>query len=288
MEHLDRPWPSVAKIGGRYYWVVYRWPRQDENDLVRITDGFATTREIAADAVAAYFDQTDPGSRAALEEQLSCRWLGHRNRACLETGEMYGASADVRCFARNPNRSFSWARGYSATGHAARSLYRDHHGRKPTPKHTNAQGDLGYLYTFNHWSDADRDTWARHRITKITAKRIFIQYLSRDRQLSLPRDVLEEKGEWYPKGWGTGTKSFHTEEYKQRSEQESAERDGRIRGKILTTEIDILGLFQEFGSQDVLRQFRKLAHEHHPDKGGSPAMFRTLVEARDRALAMCH
>jgi hypothetical protein len=36
----------------------------------------------------------------------------------------------------------------------------------------------------------------------------------------------------------------------------------------------------------VIRAFRQQAHKHHPDKGGDPAIFRRLVEAKDRALAL--
>jgi curved DNA-binding protein CbpA len=47
---------------------------------------------------------------------------------------------------------------------------------------------------------------------------------------------------------------------------------------------DLLGLSAESTRDDVMRAFREKAYEHHPDKGGDPAIFRRLVEARDRAL----
>ena len=40
------------------------------------------------------------------------------------------------------------------------------------------------------------------------------------------------------------------------------------------------------GGDDVMRAFRKRAQKHHSDKGGDPATFRSLVEAKDRALAL--
>ena len=48
----------------------------------------------------------------------------------------------------------------------------------------------------------------------------------------------------------------------------------------------ILGLPKGYTRADVIRAFRQQAHKHHPDKGGDPAIFRRLVEAKDRALAL--
>jgi hypothetical protein len=37
-------------------------------------------------------------------------------------------------------------------------------------------------------------------------------------------------------------------------------------------------------STRALEDFRELAQKHHPDKGGDPAAFRSLVESKDRAV----
>jgi hypothetical protein len=67
-DDLYQPRPTLAKIGKRYYWALYRYKRPDEamdDDLlvVRMTDGLAHTREAAAEQLAAIFDQTDPVRR---------------------------------------------------------------------------------------------------------------------------------------------------------------------------------------------------------------------------------
>jgi hypothetical protein len=46
---------------------------------------------------------------------------------------------------------------------------------------------------------------------------------------------------------------------------------------------DVLGLGRESGVQEAERAFRRLAGEHHPDRGGDPERFRQIVAAR-RAL----
>jgi hypothetical protein len=41
----------------------------------------------------------------------------------------------------------------------------------------------------------------------------------------------------------------------------------------------------DYTREDVLAAFRRAAKKAHPDVGGTPEMFRTLVEARGRLLA---
>lgn len=42
---------------------------------------------------------------------------------------------------------------------------------------------------------------------------------------------------------------------------------------------DILGVSKNASQDDIKKAFRKLAHEHHPDKGGDQAKFKELNEA---------
>lgn len=46
----------------------------------------------------------------------------------------------------------------------------------------------------------------------------------------------------------------------------------------------ILGLPGNPGVLDVQRKFKKLAQQHHPDKGGDPEYFKKISAARDKAL----
>jgi hypothetical protein len=52
-----------------------------------------------------------------------------------------------------------------------------------------------------------------------------------------------------------------------------------------STNLAMLGLRHPFTRQDVHRAFRAKALEAHPDHGGDPDFFHSLVIARDRALA---
>lgn len=52
-----------------------------------------------------------------------------------------------------------------------------------------------------------------------------------------------------------------------------------------STDLAMLGLRHPFTRQDVHRAFRTKALEAHPDHGGDPDFFHSLVIARDRALA---
>ena len=42
---------------------------------------------------------------------------------------------------------------------------------------------------------------------------------------------------------------------------------------------DILGVGRDASEDDIKKAFRKLAHEHHPDKGGDATKFKELNEA---------
>ncbi len=43
----------------------------------------------------------------------------------------------------------------------------------------------------------------------------------------------------------------------------------------------ILGLGKDAGADEIKRAYRKLAHEHHPDKGGDQEKFKEISEAYD-------
>ena len=160
------PQVSLAKIGQRYYWTVYRWRHAG---LARIADGFADSREDAAEQAAAALEEAAPG--------FSERLLQLRLNADVWRGNFHVADEDIKTLARNPGKGFAWCRAFVADYRAARVLHELHHG-------------------------------------------------------------------------------------------------------------ELLGLNAEYTRDDVMRAFREQAQKHHPDKGGDPAIFRRLVEAKDRALAL--
>src|SRR5262249_61341463 len=111
-DDLYEPMPTLAKIGRRYYWAIYRHARPDEEEqqqhndimLVRILDGFTDTREEAAEQIAAYFDRTDAGSQQELQRRLYDQWHGRRYRDCVAGHGIYGAGDAVTCLARTPGK----------------------------------------------------------------------------------------------------------------------------------------------------------------------------------------
>jgi hypothetical protein len=239
-DDLYRPQVSIAKIGKRYYWTVYRFTRNDEvNPIdpnfidIRIFDGFEDNREAAAQAHAA-LDEAAPGSE--------------------------------------PERYH---------GGVARRLYKLHHGKKRQAKHTNEQADLGYMYTWDIYEDWDgrvKDHWSKQNITKITKKCIFVHDEGR-RQYRFDRAEVEKEGRAFFRG-GTASRFFYSEAGKAAA---NASAKVNVRSG-LGEHANLLGLGVEFTRANVMRAFREKAHEHHPDKGGDPAIFRRLIEARDRAL----
>ncbi len=46
--------------------------------------------------------------------------------------------------------------------------------------------------------------------------------------------------------------------------------------------LSVLGLHVGASPQQVKDRFRSLAHKYHPDKGGDPEIFRTLLEAYEK------
>jgi hypothetical protein len=158
--------------------------------------------------------------------------------------------------------------------------------KKQQAKHTRAQADLGYMYTWDDWSDdwvLNPAHWSSHRITKITKKRIFVHDKG-ERQLSFDRATVERDGYILHGRQSTAAKYFYSESGKAAQEAQWAQMRKETVRASLGEHGDLLGLGAEFTRDDVMRAFRQKAHEHHPDKGGDAEIFRRLVEARDSAL----
>jgi hypothetical protein len=111
------PQVSLTKIGERYYWTVYRWANMG---ILRIFDGFADTREDAADKAAAALEEAAPGFSELL--------LKLRLNADVWRGNFYVADEDIKTLARNPDKSFAWCRAFAADSRAASVLHELLHG----------------------------------------------------------------------------------------------------------------------------------------------------------------
>jgi hypothetical protein len=282
-EQLRKPSVSLAKIGKRYYWTVWRFTDHlEEGDggtiCIRLADGFTDTREDAASAALAEIERIEPG---LIERQLADWEKGwgstHKFRAIVQ---------------RHRHESRAWAFVLNSEGITARALHRVHHVKPKAAKHCHAQADLGLIYTWVDNSDSDqfRPYWQEHRITKITLKRIFIHQHLNNSQTSLPREILEHGGEYRPRGHGWWQSTYYTEAGKRREDEARAEQARQFRrdrnSGVASEHATLLGLGAEFTRADVMRAFRQQEQEHHPDKGGDPAKFRALVMAKDRALAL--
>jgi hypothetical protein len=234
-EDLEKPQVSIAKIGKRYYWTVYRWTNDDE-----AAEAYVMLMGIARDTCA--------DARRQAEIARAAQGLGYHQ--VLEHSQ------------------------------PARVLYKLHHGKKRQAKHTYAQADLGYMYTQSE-GEMTWGEWTEHRITMITKKRIFIASCDfGNSQYSFDRAEVEAKGYAFGGGNGTGRRMFFSEAGKAAAVAQS-----KLNRRVSLGEHgELLGLGAEFTRDDVMSAFREKAHEHHPDKGGDPAIFRRLVEARDRAL----
>jgi hypothetical protein len=134
---------------------------------------------------------------------------------------------------------------------------------------------LGHMYTYNYLARK----WSAHRITKLTKRRIFI-LTEGGRQCSFDRAKVEARGH-ARSGRGANAWRFYSEGGKAAEEVKWARARGEIQRMSieLGDDSDLLGLGAEFMRDDVTRAFREKVHEHHPDKGGDPEMFRRLVKA---------
>jgi hypothetical protein len=93
---------ATAKIGERYYWVVYTTESASAEADTRIADGFAKTRAHAVLAAAAVLENRDPGGAGYRERYGLCTsprlrsalalWGGHWNKARAEIGPAWIAA----------------------------------------------------------------------------------------------------------------------------------------------------------------------------------------------------
>jgi hypothetical protein len=97
-------------------------------------------------------------------------------------------------------------------------------------------------------------------------------YLKRAVKRHVPRPA--------PGSSGKGDEGREHQEYRRSYAEHLGVSDGAS-----STDFAMLGLRHPFTRQDVQRAFRAKSQRLHPDHGGDPDFFRSLVSARDRALA---
>lgn len=283
MDTLYRWQPSIAKIGKKFYWTVWRYKTPEDlrddphDDLVftTLTDGFADERLDAVACVAAILKRENPDDPSAAFWWASLRRHERQHKKNIEA------------FRRYPDRSQAWLEAYLAEARFARLMYQRKHARKPVAKRAEAQTFTEFLWGDWFSGEEDRLHGDWFPVIKKTAKRIIVRDPLDHRNPSrytFDRQRLEATGEIFRDGV-----SFRTEA--RRKEDEAAELAGRAPDAIArrvravaASEVDLLGLPDAFDRDQVVAAFRDKALIHHPDQGGDAAMFRQLVAARDRVV----
>ena len=146
---------------------------------------------------------------------------------------------------------------------------------KPPSKVTEAT-PKEYLYT--DWlSDWDNETRSSpHLIVKKTKKLVFVeanQYHSNPWErvtYALNRAEIDEKGSVYSH---PARQIFFTTPYEQRHHS------------WVPPELAVLGLQRGATQVEIKAAYRKLARQHHPDRGGDPEKFKEIHAAYEQALA---
>jgi hypothetical protein len=129
-----------------------------------------------------------------------------------------------------------------------------------------------------HWFDAE--------LTKVTERNVVAQYAGEKARLDRSRLFLG----W---AWWRGVRfvSSNTGRIAAKLEEAWWERYGSTGAPPpslrmpLAEAMALLGVRENYTKDDVLAAFRRKVKKAHPDLGGTPEMFRKLVEARDRLLA---
>jgi hypothetical protein len=128
--------------------------------------------------------------------------------------------------------------------------------------------------------------WFEAEITKITARNVMVRY--RREIARLYRESLFRWWAWWRRvrfvSTRTGRIAAALEEEWHRRYGATGSVPPSMRMPMAQAR-QLLGVPQDYSKADVVRAFRRAAMKAHPDQGGTPEMFRVLVEARDRLLA---
>jgi hypothetical protein len=151
------------------------------------------------------------------------------------------------------------------------------------PKTTQAQSQsVGVVYSLASDFAYARNPWLLHRVTRVTATLIFVDFHGQLR--SLDRAKLDRDGWVFSSGvcfYSETTMRWIAAEWASVGEA-AAPKPRTQQGR---DDSDLLRLGPTYTRADVMSSFRRRAFELHPDKGGDPKGFGRLVDARTRALA---
>ena len=156
---------------------------------------------------------------------------------------------------------------------------------KRNPSSDTDAGRLEFLYGHSRSDYSGEYYTSKYRIVRRTKERVFVErdeYDSVNRAHDLKycgpfdiptccfdRDVLERDCKVYShRHWG----------YLTTDPNPPQPAWGR------SPHLELLGLQEGAGSQDIKRAFRRLAKRHHPDKGGDAERFKGLQAAYEQAL----
>jgi hypothetical protein len=130
-----------------------------------------------------------------------------------------------------------------------------------------------------HWFDAE--------VIRVTERNVMVRYA--DDVARLDRQQLWR---WWAFWRGVRFVSSRTGRIAQALDDYWQERYGHAAGGAppkmqmpLAEAMALLGVPRDYTREDVITRFRRAVKKAHPDVGGTAAMFRKLVDARDRLLA---
>jgi len=128
--------------------------------------------------------------------------------------------------------------------------------------------------------------WFPAEVVKVTARNVMVRYRGKIAR-------LDREGLWCWWAWWRGVRfvSSRTGRIAAALDEAWWKRFGTAGAPppVMRMPLDqarqLLGVAEDYTKDDVVKAFRKAAMKAHPDQGGTPEMFRVLVEARDRLLA---
>jgi hypothetical protein len=110
-------------------------------------------------------------------------------------------------------------------------------------------------------------------VVKIREEYCGKELAARERAREEKKREYEERNAWRKFDWSSAFYDFFIEIF----------RETKI--AVPLESFRVLGLEQDCSCDDIKKKYKELAFQHHPDRGGNEAMFRKIVEAKNRCLA---